>query len=199
MKILGGASLYSFYQEEMMALLAWVCSQPINTSGGLNAAQGKCLPPGAQCFCFASGPVFHRWDYSRNRRHHGGGCLLKKKKHLIPLFYFTAESNPRKKSDNQNHGHRQRCHRMLTTSISIFYFIISLWKCVITLEPEHKSVAVGWCLFQQTVIIEELWGQQIHSTLLAFQATWIMIITPSAFNVHHVQPPGPNREAIETI
>lgn len=65
------------------------------------SAQGKCLPPGAQCcFCFASGPVFRWWGCSRNLMHHGGGCLLEK--HPILLIYLTADSNPHKKSDNQN-------------------------------------------------------------------------------------------------
>lgn len=64
------------------------------------SAQGKCLPPGAQCcFCFASGPVFCWWDCSRNLMHHGGGCLLER--HLIILSYFTADSNPARNLTSQ--------------------------------------------------------------------------------------------------
>lgn len=84
-----------------MALLAWGVFTNYQHIWRSRSARGKCLPPGAQCcFCCAWGPVPRWWDCSRNLMHHGGGCLLEKQ--MIILIYFTADSNPRKKSDNQN-------------------------------------------------------------------------------------------------
>lgn len=41
----GAACLYSLLREEMMALLAWVCSQTINTSGVLSQRRGNAFLP----------------------------------------------------------------------------------------------------------------------------------------------------------